>query len=379
MKIVYLVQQTFKSGGVERVLASKANWLSLHNNDVVIITTEQKGCKSFFDFNQSIKHIDLGINYWDNTRRSTVKKIPYFFVNQIRHRRRLRKVLSEIKPDVVVSMFGHDMSHLPHIKDGSVKVLEFHFTHQRILNMFRPGFLRLWDYWNYRQMRRTIDKFQKFVVLSDADRCAWGKEKNTMVIPNPLSFNPRTKASLDSNRAIAVGRLVEEKGFDRLIEVWKKIQSKYPQWSLEIIGDGPLRDDIQRLINKNGLQATVTLLPATPQIQEKYIDASLLLMTSRHEGLGMVLIEGQAYGLPCVSFDVPYGPASIITNDENGYLIPDGDIDTYASKVENLIKDVHKRKVMGEKARLNSQRYTMDKIMSEWIELFKELTGKGIC
>ena len=228
MRLVYCVQQTYKSGGVERVLTDKANWFAQRGYEVTILTTEQKGKEPFFPLDHRIRQIDLAINYWDNTKRSGFMKLFYYLKSPYLHKRKLKSLLYELKPDVVVSLYGHDMHHLPSLRDGSVKVLEYHFTHQRIVNMFRQGFLWVWDYWNYLQQKRTIKKYEKFIVLTEMDKESWGAGDYIEVIPNPLSSVPDSKSSLSSKTAIAVGRLVHEKGLDRLLEIWERVYTVCP-------------------------------------------------------------------------------------------------------------------------------------------------------
>ncbi len=374
MKLVYCVQQTYKSGGVERVLTSKANWFAQRGYEVIIITTEQKGNKPFFPLDDRIRQVDLAINYWDNTKRSGLKKLFYFIKSPHLHKRKLERLLCELKPDIVVSLYGHDMHHLPTIRDGSVKILEYHFTHQRIVNMFRQGFYKVWDYLNYLQQKRTIKKYEKFIVLTEMDKESWGGGDYIDVIPNPLSYIPNSKSSLSSKTAIAVGRLVYEKGLDRLLDIWERVYPVCPDWKLHIIGDGYLEDQLHQMIIDKGLQGVVSIYPAKSDISEEYKNASMLLLASRYEGLGMVLIEGQSYGLPCVSFDVPCGPSSIISDGIDGFLIPDDKIDMFANKVQMLAKDVDLRIQMGECAMINALRFEKNNIMTQWEKLFNELT-----
>ena len=108
MKILYNIAAISNSGGMERVLANKSNWLSNNGYEVIIVTTDQKGKPAFFTMNEGIRLYDLGINYSDNGVDFFLKRLVRYLLKQIRHRSRLKALIDEIKPDIVVSMFGNE-------------------------------------------------------------------------------------------------------------------------------------------------------------------------------------------------------------------------------------------------------------------------------
>ena len=374
MKIVYCIQGTYNSGGMERVLANKANWLANRGYDITILTTEQKGRSPFYHYDNRVKHIDFGINYWDNTARSLLLKIPYYFLNKWKHRRLLSRFLMREKADIVISMFAHDMAHLTKINDGSKKILEYHFTKQRMLQMKRSGLRGLIDTVTFNKVNHLIREYDKFVVLTDSDKKNWGGA--TISIPNAVTFTSCKTAHLKNKKVVAVGRLAHEKGFDRLIDVWELFYKSHPNWTLEIIGEGQLRHSLENTINTRKLQDSIVISGAISDIQGKYEESSVLLMTSRHEGLGMVLIEAQSCGVPVIAYDVPCGPAEIIHNGEDGFLIKDGDVEDFVAKLSHLATNEELRQKMGDAAYRNAQRYSEDAIMAKWESLFHELIGK---
>ena len=112
MKIAYCIAGTYNSGGMERVLANKANYLSGRGHEVVIITTEQRGQSPFFKLDERIRCHDLGINYETNNGKSLLNKVIRYPLKQWKHKRRLTTTLKQIKPDITVSMFCNDASFL---------------------------------------------------------------------------------------------------------------------------------------------------------------------------------------------------------------------------------------------------------------------------
>ncbi len=374
MKIVYCIHGTFNSGGMERVLANKANyWSENKKYQIYIITTEQKGRIPFFYFNPSVKHYDLDINYGEDNNRSFVVKIFRFFRKKRLHRKRLTALLYEIKADIVVSMFGNEASFLPTIKDGSKKVLEIHFSKFFRLQHNRTGLWKLVDLFRSRQDENIVQKFDRFVVLTHEDKTFWQTQHNITVIPNANLLKSAQPAELMNCNVIAVGRLSYQKGFDRLIEAWSIVHKTQPDWHLSIFGDGELKKELSEQIISLKLENTIKILPPTLNIGEEYYRSSLFVLSSHYEGLPMVLLESMAYGLPIVSFACKCGPKDIITDGKDGLLIEEGNIPALAEGIIKLICDERLRKQMGKAAYLKAQSYSEEIIMKKWQELFHSL------
>ena len=222
---------------------------------------------------------------------------------------------------------------------------------------------------------RLVRKFDSFVVLTEEDAEMWGDVPNIKVIPNAAKFIAEGYSNCNENRVIAVGRLDYQKGFDRLIEAWALVQQtdKYSDWHLDIFGQGEWRDMLQQMIDERSLQDRVTLNKPTKDIAKEYASSSMLVMSSHYEGFPMVMIEAMACGLPVVTFDYKCGPRDIIDHEINGLLVKDGDIEGLAQALMRLMNDDELRQKMGENARLVVDRYSEEKVMSKWQELYKEI------
>lgn len=376
MKIVYCIAGTCHSGGMERVLANKANYLAKQGYEVLIVTTDQQGLPPFFPLDRRIRSLDLDVNYEENNGKSFLNKLLHYPLKQYRHRKRLAAVLKREKPDVTISMFCNDAGFMTHIKDGSAKVLEIHFSKFKRLQYGRRGLWRLADLWRSKQDEKLVKKFDKFVVLTEEDKGYWGSLPNMTVIPNANTFVTDQTALLENKKVIAIGRYTYQKGFERLIEAWRMLSAQFPDWKLDIIGDGEEREALQNQIHAYGLENQIALLKPTRQIAQLYLDASLLVLSSRYEGLPMVLIEAQTFGLPIVAFQCKCGPKDVVTDKETGFLVPEGDVEKLAKGMSALMKDEALRKEMGRKARLASLRYDENAIMRQWTDLFHLLTRK---
>lgn len=373
MKIVYCIGGTYNSGGMERVLANKANYLVDRGYDVTIITTEQQHRSSFFTLDKRIKTVDLGINYEANNGKSFINKVIQYPVKQFKHRYKLEKLLKTLKPDIVISMFGNEANFLYKIKDGSKKILEIHFSRFKRLQYGRKGVWRWADVWRSKNEVKIAQRYDRFVVLTKEDKEYWGKMSNLQVIPNARTFVEMVPAKLENREVVAVGRYNYQKGYDRLISAWKIVHDCFPTWKLRIVGDGELRAEMEAQIKQLGLQNSIILGRATKDIQSIYRNASMLVLSSHYEGLPMVLLEAQAMGLPIVSFDCKCGPKDVVADGINGYLVNNGDITGLAEKMMALMENEELRISFGKNAFINSRCFDEDVIMKEWTTLFNEV------
>lgn len=375
MKILYSIAGTYNSGGMERVLANKANWLVAHGHEVIIVTTDQRGESPYFPLDARIKCYDLAINYEENNGKSFLNKLIHYPFKQWKHKVRLTALLKELRPDIVISMFCNDASFIPSIKDGSKKILEIHFSRFKRLQYGRKGLWRLADWWRYKTDAKVVSRFDKFVVLTHEDKEYWGNLRNMCVIPNARTFEVSQPATLEAKKVVAVGRLNHQKGFDRLINAWSIVDNVVSGWKLQIVGDGELREQLQYNIRELGLSNQINIGRAEKDMMSVYKDASILALSSRYEGLPMVLLEAQAAGLPIVSFDCKCGPKDVIENGVDGFLVEDGDIEQLAQKLVVLMQDANLRKQMGSAAYAHSERYSEERIMKQWTDLFDEVMG----
>lgn len=373
MKIVYSILGTYNAGGMERVLANKANYLARMGHELTIVTTDQKAREPNFELDPLICQVDLAINYTDDEGLGILRKMLSYKRRQRIHRERLAALLMPLKADIVISMFDHDVSFLHAITDGSKKILEIHFSRFKRLQYGRQGIWKLVNTWRSAQDLTLARKYDRFVVLTHEDVTYWKGLKNCVVIPNAHSFSAPQRAALTGKRAIAVGRLDYQKGFDQLISIWKDIHARCPDWKLAIYGQGPLKQDLQAQIHALGLEQHITLHAPVKNIRDEYLRSSLVLMSSRYEGLPMTLLEAQACGVPMVAYACKCGPRDIIKPGKNGYLIAEGDKNDFADKACRLMENEQRRQQMGQAAWEMADSFDEERIMRQWMLLFERL------
>lgn len=382
MKLVYLFTSLFNSGGTERVLHNKVCELVRRGGyEITVITTDQGSKPNFFSFPASVQIIDLGINYSSIDTRNPFRRSILTYKKKKLHLKRLSDQLNKIKPDITITIYPTISVPLSKLKDGSKKIIEFHGN--RFFRLFQGyrGFHQIVAKYRTWQDYQFVKKFDALVVLTKEGAKQWQGISNIHVIPNAapsrqVDFNDLSISK--EKRVIAVGRLVWEKGYDRLIQAWRLLPKEIlSEWKLVIFGNGEQKNNLEDLIIKQDVSSSVCINPPTKEIFIEYAKSAFFVMTSRAEGFPMVLIEAMSCGLPVVSFDFSFGPKEIIKNGVNGFLVEDGNIQDLAAKIEQLICDENLRFAFSQKTQLDLENYSEDKIMKKWEAFFAALIAQS--
>ena len=223
----------------------------------------------------------------------------------------------------------------------------------------------------YRAIKRFTYPKALCVSVPNVKDCdvyrSWGCP--TFYIPHLFTFRAESRNPLDTKIALNVGRYTSDKRQADLIDIWRALGDTRG-WKLWIVGAGEEEERLRHRIAEKGVQDSVTLIKATREIDRVYSQASLFLFTSKMEGFGMVLLEAMAFGIPCLSYDCPSGPADLIRNGQNGYLIPDGDKDAFAERLRKLIA-ADDLSPLGAGAFETVKRWDNAEILRKWDEIFR--------
>lgn len=380
LKIVYCTPALYMAGGVERVLTLKANYFAEHfGYDITIILTEGKDKPLFYPLSDKIKVINLDINFEELWTCSFVKKAFVYLKKQRIFKKKLTNELMRIRPDITISLLRREINFINEIKDGSKKIGELHVNRANYRN-FEAGdsnaiknmFAKYW----MRNLVSHLKRLDRFVVLTEEDKASWTELDNVEVIPDPLAFDIDKVSPLTNKRVIAVGRYVYQKGFDILLQAWAKIEKRHNDWELAIYGMGD-RTPYEQIIEKMHIDRNRCHLNGpTDNIKQEYLNSSLFVFSSRFEGFGMVLIEAMACGLPVISFDCPCGPKDIVRHQEDGLLVPSGDVAELSDAIHQLLSDDALRHEMAKKAIVNVRRFELSEIAERWKNLYDTTSNK---
>lgn len=354
MKLLYITNGINGSGGLERVLSIKTSYLVEHYGyEISILCLNNSDQNTFYAFSDKIKTYNITV---------VGNPIRYLFS----YKKGIKRILKEIRPDVIsVCDDGLKGFFVPKILRTTIPIIyERHASINLNTNHSIKGKLIR------SLMQSQLKYFSKIVVLTPSNIKEW-KGNNTIAIANPLSFEPQSGNPLDQKKVIAVGSHSYNKGYDLLLKAWKEVVIHHPDWQLYIYGKIDAEQQFVNLATQLGLNQTVRFFEPVMDIQQKFLASSIMVLASRSEGFGMVLIEAMACGVPCVSFNCPSGPGDIIKDGKDGFLVTPQNVSGLAESIKRLIGDEKLRIKMGAIAYQNINRFLPEKIMKQWDELFK--------
>lgn len=383
ISILYFIPSLSRSGGMERVLCEKVNYMeSTGKYNIFIVTTDMLLSEhSFFKLNNNVKLIKLELNYNKYFLMNFLHKVRKTQkLNKI-YKEEIKKIVNKYSVDICITMGGKELEFLGSLNLPCKTVYESHFNKN-----FRSSFLVANGknnlFWNIvgkiRDFQHDIQvqKINQIVVLTNENLKAWeGVSKKIQLIPNPSPLKKKNENSpnLDSKRIIAIGKLDVQKGYDMLLDAWYLIANKFPEWRLDIYGQGGLQKKLQEQIENLNLAPSTSLCGITKNVEKELYSSAFFVMTSRFEGLPMVLIESITCGVPLVSFDCETGPREIIQDNDCGILVESGNVKNFAVAIEKMILDVEFRAKCSNIAFNKSRKYELNYIMEQWEGLFKEL------
>lgn len=351
-RICFFSANFSNSGGTERVTAIIANELVKQNYDITIISCID-GKNSFFELDPRIKLDRL----YENCSGLKFNLTAAY---------KLRKKIKEYNFDYIIDIDTiHSFFSIPATIGLKTKVISWeHFNFYSDLGIKR----RRWG-------RILAAKFAyRIITLTDEDKQAVLsnlKVKSKMdYIYNPTPYPNEKRNECKSKIAISIGRLTPQKGFDKLLSIWQKIEEKDKEWILYIIGSGEDKEKLLRQKENLKLERVI-FIENTKNIKEYYEKASIYLMTSRFEGLPMTLIEAQSFGLPIISYDIKTGPKDIVNENEDGYLIENNNSKLFVEKFLELSSNREKIEEFSKNSYRNSERFKLKNIIDKWKKILK--------
>ena len=356
MKILFYIGN-LRKGGAERVVATLSNKL-VEKNEVIIITTTDE--KIEYSLNKSIKLFNL--KNFDGNKNPLVKNIIYL--------KRLKDYIKDIDPDIILGFLPEPSYRLlllkPFIKtpviisDRNDPKVEYASLKSRTI------------------MKTLYKKADGFVFQTEEARSYFSKkiQDKSVVIANPVDdrFLKTKYIGEKSTEFINVGRLNEQKNQMLLMESFKDVIKKYPNYKLLIYGEGSLKNELSMYIKDNKLNNNVKLCGNVDDIENILKDKKGFILSSKYEGMPNALMEAMAVGMPCISTDCPCGgPRELIKNNINGLLVKSNDKNELVSAMYKIIENDKICKKIAMSAKKNMNNYSCDKIVSKWFEFMKEV------
>jgi len=359
--ICFFIGSVSNNGGTERITISLANHLMENGYEVSIISMYSAE-NSFFEIDKKIQSYSL----FKKPKNYTfyLPLIIYFLYKKIKD----LEIDIIINSDVILSLFSLPVKFF----NRKLKVISWeHFNYKTNLGIRR------------RDCARMLSKkyANAIVTLTEQDKGFYmenGVSRASIIcIPNYLDNIPSVVSKLNNKIVLAAGRFTYQKGFDILVDVWKLVKQNFvsDNWVLKIIGNGEDKNLVRQKVKNLQLDDSIEIIDAVKNIADYYLSASLFVLSSRYEGLPMVLIEAKSYGIPIIAFDCETGPRDLIKNECNGCLIPVGNIQSMADRICDLIVDEEKRKKMGKIARQDAFVITADNAVKKWDKLFESITA----
>jgi len=348
------ITASLTGGGAERVLILLANELVLKDNNVNIITF---GGTDSYEYDNNINRIQLHDGTIKNHTLRRFFQLYKFYKKK------------ENRPNTIISF-------LPSVSFVAIlvaKIFKIKIIVSEHINHLQVGSIR--DQFT----RKYLYRLANFTtVLTKFDIDYYQKHRaNVVVMPNPCTFKVlKTNEHLREKSIVAVGNLdrYHHKGFDNLITIVAPILQKNPSWNLKIVGEGDTgMNYLQDLARKNNIEDQIIFLGFRNDVQDIMKKAEIFILSSRFEGLPMVIMEALSQGMACIAYDCKTGPSDIIVNGTNGLLIEDQNIVAMQESLGLLINNKKLRKELSDNALTSLDRFSMQTIITKWEELFAKI------
>lgn len=363
-KIVILVDQMHSHGGIEKLVALKANyWATQFGYSITILATEQENRPLLYPLDKEVQFVDLGIDYNRKKSYFSFQNLRKFLSNIFR----VRKYIKATQPDFVLVASHIPITYfIPFIKGNATAIKEFHFTkyyrsRQKGIKARVLTFIEgLYDY-----LAVLSPEEQKFYPVSKAIVLPNPKEREAVVNFEKTKFH---------QRFLFVGRLAPVKQIEHLLQIWDQFSPQHQGWELHIFGSGDSQyvDHLHGLHAQMNCNSTCFFRGDSNAIGQELQKADALLMTSAQECFPMVILEAHSNGVPVISYDAPTGPRNLIQHNRNGMLVELNNIDSFVHMMQTFVSAAHQIKEWSIHAQNNANQYAVEAMMERWRALIFE-------
>jgi GalNAc-alpha-(1->4)-GalNAc-alpha-(1->3)-diNAcBac-PP-undecaprenol alpha-1,4-N-acetyl-D-galactosaminyltransferase len=364
-KRITLVISSLSGGGAERVMSHLANYWAENGKDITIITLDSVE-SDFYTLHPHVKRIAMGLM---KPSKGSLQAV----INNFTRLKLLRQKIKYSNPDCIIS-FTDIMNIKTLISCTGLKIPII------VSERTDPRKHHIGPVWSC--LRRIMYPKSNAVVVQSSNVSNWAKEflndELVNIIPNPIfldGYRAGMERSRDTDRkVIAMGRLVPEKGFDLLLHAFARCIEIHKNWSLVILGEGPMRNELEALSRKLNVEAKVQMMGRINRPFEQLDKSDLFVLSSHYEGFPNALLEAMACGLPVISTDCPSGPNEIISHNIDGLLIEPNSIDALADAMDHLMSNESERKRLATKSIEVNSRFSIDRVSRMWEELIHKVS-----
>lgn len=386
MKICFYCDSVFSVGGVQRVLSVIAKGLSA-NHEVTILTSDRPECEDrsmygldetnirfryicypslpFYEYFPSKTYSLLYKKVLPKNKLTTRGYVYSSFPPT--YRKLLIGALSAEAYDVIVGVHVYPSFYLSAVRKH-LKAKIVGWLHTSFDAFFcHPG---IWLWRSEQRFRYQMKQLDRIVVLTHYDRDLYAREMGLScdVIYNPLTLEPQGMGSPEYKKFLSVGRMTYlTKGFDILIDAFAIFARQNPDWTLDIVGEGPEREKLQDAIEHYGLTERVRIYPFTTEIQRYYAHSSVFIMSSRWEGFSLVMVEAMSHGLPVLASDLPV-VQELLGQAGNTVVFRSEQVEDLAQKMLILSQSAELQAMGNESVRV-VQKFQLSAILQQWDEL----------
>ena len=368
VKVLYIFRSLAVWGGIERVLVDKMNYLaSVLGYEVYMLTTCQGDHPVPYHLDSAVHLDDLGIQFHRQYQYRGFRKILDGYERTRLFEKRLSERLLVISPDVIICTTADPVYSIAKVKGNIPLIVESHSICSRTF-----GEKGLRQRYVAHLLKKGLKKASCVVALTEGDAVDWRAfHPIVKVIPNIVHLNVGGVSNCQNKRVIWVGRFDYQKRPMVIVKIWQQIHPAFPDWHLDIYGEGVQKQELQQYISP--LNMNIHLHEPTNYIFEAYRNSSILVVTSLYEPFGLVIPEAMSCGLPVISYDSSFGPASIISDGNDGFLVGNNNQELFIDRLSRLMHDESLRLLMGMNAIESSKRFSSNNIMSQWKKLFSKM------
>jgi glycosyltransferase involved in cell wall biosynthesis len=348
MRNIMFVIRTMHGGGAERVVANLLNEFARMQKYNLFLLTGQSDDDDY----QICKEIDRICNLSGNL-------IKDIFM--------LRKIIRGKKIDVVfgIDLYANWCVCMSNFQTKSKMVISERNAPKHNFISLKSKILIKLTYWNA----------DGYIFQSEEAMLCYSKsiQKKGVVIHNPVKPDLPLKNGEDKKEIVAIGRLNIQKNYPMMIKTFAIVHNSYPDYKLRIFGRGPEEEKIIDLIKQLKLTDSIKLEGFCENVHDHIINSQIFVMSSNCEGMPNALMEAMAMGFPVVCTDCPAGgPAELIENGENGFLVPVDDCNKFAEAIMRLIEDENLRHKFSNNAKKIRQSHNISNIAKQWEKILYE-------